>query len=185
MVDVAHKYYASLWSKGDMRAGDEVLTDNTVFRDNIWGTGGHDSIFGANHIKAYISEMRTQYPDLYYEIDQMGLQDTTHLFVLWSGHGTQLENSDGPASYHTSLYHGVDIIAFNEDRTKIVEVSQFRQPTAEERHKHDTRPACAPPEITLARLHWETSSSETQKPLLSPPEKAHRKLGSIKPGSTL
>lgn len=48
-----------------------------------------------------------------------GLQDTTHLFVLWSGHGTQLEYAQGPASFKTSLYQGVDILAFSEDRSQV------------------------------------------------------------------
>ncbi len=46
------------------------------------------------------------------------VQDSHHLFVLWSCHETNLESFRGPASLHASIIQGVDVITFNHDRTK-------------------------------------------------------------------
>ncbi|KXZ44711.1 hypothetical protein GPECTOR_63g38 [Gonium pectorale] len=68
--------------------------------------------------------------------------------------GAASASSSAP-SYHNSLVHGVDIITFNRDRSKILEVDVFRQLSNDERRQLERRLAPDPLEIRLARLHWE------------------------------
>ncbi|GIL97662.1 hypothetical protein Vretimale_3243, partial [Volvox reticuliferus] len=58
-------------------------------------------------------------------------------------------------SYHNSLVHGVDVITFNHDRSRMLEVNVFRQLSSDERRDVERRLAPNPLEIRLARLHWE------------------------------
>ncbi|GLI59617.1 hypothetical protein VaNZ11_001482, partial [Volvox africanus] len=58
-------------------------------------------------------------------------------------------------SYHNSLVHGVDVITFNHDRSRMLEVNVFRQLSSDERRDVERRLAPDPLEIRLARLHWE------------------------------
>ena len=43
-----------------------------------------------------------------------------------SGHGTHLQDATGAASLHNSSYSGVSVVSFNDDRSRINEVSVFR-----------------------------------------------------------
>eukprot|EP00195_Chlamydomonas_chlamydogama_P013550 CAMPEP_0202891438 /NCGR_PEP_ID=MMETSP1392-20130828/1492_1 /ASSEMBLY_ACC=CAM_ASM_000868 /TAXON_ID=225041 /ORGANISM="Chlamydomonas chlamydogama, Strain SAG 11-48b" /LENGTH=253 /DNA_ID=CAMNT_0049575185 /DNA_START=105 /DNA_END=866 /DNA_ORIENTATION=+ len=152
LVDVSKVFFGAFLSKGDLEAGGTVLDDGVVYRDNMfWGAG---MLVGSHAVKEYVSDLRYKYPDIWYEVDQMALQDDTHVWIAWTGHGTNLEEHARAASYHNSTYSGVSILTFNKDRTKIVEVSTFRQPTAEERHDME-HPEHDPFEIKLARLHVE------------------------------
>jgi hypothetical protein len=59
---------------------------------------------------------------MWFEVDQMGLQDASHLFVRWTCRGTQLEARHGPPSYHASTFSGVDILAFDASHAKVLGV---------------------------------------------------------------
>ncbi len=138
-----------------------------MFRDNVWRA---TPVVGRQALQRHVAQLRHACPDVHYEVEQMGLQDDTHLFVLWTCHETQLESAapDRPASHHASIFQGVDVLTFSPDRSKVrgarphfsppwcalsqgggsraarlvlgraaqvVEVNQFRQPTAEEREE--------------------------------------------------
>ncbi|EFJ48802.1 hypothetical protein VOLCADRAFT_90664 [Volvox carteri f. nagariensis] len=60
-----------------------------------------------------------------------------------------------PPSYHNNLVRGVDVITFNHDRSRMLEVNVYRQLSSDERRDVERRLAPNPLEMRLARLHWE------------------------------
>jgi hypothetical protein len=57
-------------------------------------------------------------------LPQVAVSDANHVFVLWQGSGTNLSpvQQGAKASFHESHMTGVDVITFNKDRSKILEV---------------------------------------------------------------
>lgn len=70
MTENVHKFYDRLTSRGEMTLADELLADNFVQRDSIWYP--QKPIVGAKAYKAYLNALREAYPDLQYEIEQVG-----------------------------------------------------------------------------------------------------------------
>jgi hypothetical protein len=61
---------------------------------------------------------------------QVGVSDANHVFVSWEGAGTNLAagTSGHQPSHHESHLAGVDILTFNKDRSRILEVRAARGP---------------------------------------------------------
>lgn len=112
---------------------------------------------------AYIRDIRSRYPDLLYEVNQLGLSDNNHLFIMFSFTGTNMEAPAGSVpSYHESHVGGIAMLTFNDDRSKLLEVCEYRQPTLEE--KNEVLERAQPTNIfsmKLARLHWEPEERKT------------------------
>ncbi|PNH10731.1 hypothetical protein TSOC_002513 [Tetrabaena socialis] len=112
-------------------------------------------------------------------VDEVAVSDSHRIFVHWTSHGTQLQAPHTPPaaahrpalaaaaataaaapassapSHHNSQTQGVDIITFNHDRSRILEVNVYRQLTYDERRGVAAQLCPGPLEIRLATLHRE------------------------------
>lgn len=172
MVSKTHTFFDAVWSKGHVAEADALLDPSFVHRDLCggWARSYGDGAGGATGVvvgpaafKSLVQEVHRQYPDYWVEVQQVAVSDTNQLFVLWTSHGTQLEAPNDrvhTASYHNQLVSGVDLIRFNADRSRILEVNVFRQLSSEERHDVEGRSSHRDPlELKLARLHWEPAAA--------------------------
>eukprot|EP00882_Tetradesmus_deserticola_P002588 GHRQ01002753.1.p1 GENE.GHRQ01002753.1~~GHRQ01002753.1.p1 ORF type:complete len:217 (+),score=56.96 GHRQ01002753.1:276-926(+) len=137
MVDKVHALFDRVWSKGDVQLVDDLITDDFVWKDVIWMSSKR--IVGKKAFSSFVQQMREAYPDLHYEVGQVGVCDPVHVFVHWTCHGTNLRpTSDSKGRSHKPTFHeshisGIDFITFNDDRSKLQEIVIYRQPTLEER----------------------------------------------------
>lgn len=160
MVDISRQYFCNLWSGGDGTL--PLLDDQFVFRHSGWT---EKIVVGASQMAKHVRDVRYCYPDLRYEILQIGQSDNNHLFVSFTLTGTNMEvlpkhRQTTVPSYHESHVTGIAIVTFSEDRSKLLEVCEFREPTMEERNEvlANAQPK-DPFAINLARLHWEGSDN--------------------------
>jgi hypothetical protein len=160
MMGVANKYYDQVWSKGDLAAADAVLLPQVMYHDMVLSPG--KPVVGAHAIKERVQETRDMYPDLWYNIEQLGFCDSNHLFVQWTVEATNLGNVHGqPATHRHSTWYGVDLLGFTEDRTQIAEVMVYRSLTTEEKQElqgisqtHSVVSFEDRYALSLNRLHW-------------------------------
>lgn len=137
MTEKVHTLFDRVWSKGDVQLIDDLITDDFVWKDTIWMPSR--PVVGRKAFSTFVQQMRQAYPDLYYEVGQVGVCDPIHVFVHWQCHGTNLfptlDNAGRPhkPTFHESHISGIDFITFNEDRSKMQEIIIYRQPTLEER----------------------------------------------------
>ncbi|GLC37360.1 hypothetical protein PLESTB_001595600 [Pleodorina starrii] len=157
-------------------------------------------VVGPRALKALVEDVRTQYPDFYMEVEELAVSDTHRIFVNWVSHGTQLgpaspadsspaapsaSSTSGPAStaanaapsHHNSSIHGVDVITFNHDRSRMLEVNVFRQLSSDERRDVERRLAPNPLEIRLARLHWDRPQQKQQPQQKKQPQPQQKQPG--------
>lgn len=65
---------------------------------------------------------------------QTSTGDTNSIWVSYEGSATGLGEYHGhKASHHTSNFSGINVLKFNEDRSKIKEVQVYRSAFAEDR----------------------------------------------------
>eukprot|EP00879_Flechtneria_rotunda_P002504 GHRR01002702.1.p1 GENE.GHRR01002702.1~~GHRR01002702.1.p1 ORF type:complete len:215 (+),score=53.00 GHRR01002702.1:536-1180(+) len=137
MAETVHKLFDRVWSKGDLQLLNEIVTEDFVWKDTIWMPSR--PIVGKANFRNFVQQMRQAYPDLHYDIGQVGVCDPVHVFVHWDCHGTNLypttDNAGRPhkPTFHESHISGIDFITFNIDRSKLQEIIIYRQPTLEER----------------------------------------------------
>ena len=48
----------------------------------FWGPG---LLVGRHKFKELVEDTRFKYPDVWYQIDQMSMQDANHVWVAWTG----------------------------------------------------------------------------------------------------
>eukprot|EP01024_Parvocaulis_polyphysoides_P041239 TRINITY_DN3780_c0_g3_i1.p2 TRINITY_DN3780_c0_g3~~TRINITY_DN3780_c0_g3_i1.p2 ORF type:complete len:207 (-),score=23.64 TRINITY_DN3780_c0_g3_i1:315-935(-) len=155
MVTKAKLYYNDLWTKGSVDLCDKLFADNFVFKDEVWGND--KLVVGVRGMKEYIEGVRKSYPDLWYDIQQVGLASWESVFVLWEASGTFLGYQNGHRAFgHNSHMQGIDYVKFDKQHDKVIAVSQFRQPTKEDKSKLQYNDdILLQSEIKLARLHFE------------------------------
>lgn len=161
MIGIANTYYDLVWSKGDMDAADTVLERHVMFHDMVLSPGS--PLMGNNQLKKRIKEARAMYPDLWYNVEQLGFCDSNHLFVQWSAEATNLGAHNGhQATHRHGTWYGVDLLGFNDNRTQISEVMVYRSLTNEEKQDlagisqtHSLVSFEDRYQLRLNRLHWE------------------------------
>eukprot|EP00878_Enallax_costatus_P002506 GHUV01002686.1.p1 GENE.GHUV01002686.1~~GHUV01002686.1.p1 ORF type:complete len:212 (+),score=35.54 GHUV01002686.1:178-813(+) len=137
MTEKVHLLFDRVWSKGEVQLVDDLITDDFVWKDTIWMPSR--PVVGRKTFSTFVQQMRQAYPDLYYEVGQVGVCDPIHVFVHWQCHGTNLfPTMDNAGRSHKPTFHeshisGIDFITFNDDRSKMQEIVIYRQPTLEER----------------------------------------------------
>lgn len=156
MCQIAHRYYAELWSKGSMSAADEILGEDIQLNDELWAS--HPFV-GRETLKKQVLHFRQLYPDLVMEIDDIGVYGTQDLAIRWSARGTNL---GGPhPTHHYTKFSGVSSLHFSNDRKRVESVTCYRQPTSEEMTKQcdiTWRREPSTTEIQLVPLHVSTAN---------------------------
>jgi hypothetical protein len=59
-----------VWSRGETQLLEELITDDFAYKDTVWAR--QRPVVGAASFKGFVVAMRTAYPDLMYEIQQVG-----------------------------------------------------------------------------------------------------------------
>eukprot|EP00775_Hariotina_reticulata_P009298 gene9298-9463_t len=160
MTNTVNRLFENVWSKGEVQLIQDLIAEDF---DSIWMA--NRPVVGRKAFTEFVQQMRQAYPDIYYEVGQVGVCDPVHVFVHWTCHGTNLhpilDNAGRPhkPTFHESIISGIDFITFSEDRSKLQEIIIYRQPTLEEREfleeeaLEQDRLA-----IKLERLHFDSNS---------------------------
>ncbi|KAK9835302.1 hypothetical protein WJX81_000299 [Elliptochloris bilobata] len=132
LVEVANQYFQDIWSKGDLNKADALLADDFVHNDAVWGR--QQLVAGPKAFKRFVENVRLAYPDFSVRITEVGVCNTTRLFVHWQGEATNLGSyHDHKPSKHSSSISGINLMSFTEDRSQLKEVLVYRVPLAEDR----------------------------------------------------
>lgn len=137
MNEGVRAFFDRVWTRGEVDLLDELVTDDFAWKDAIW-LASHP-VVGRKAFKEFVKQMRQAYPDLSYEVGQVGVCDPVHVFVRWQCHGTNLQpTTDEKGRPHKPTFHeshvsGIDFITFTDDRAAMREVVIYREPTLEER----------------------------------------------------
>ncbi|CAD7699399.1 unnamed protein product [Ostreobium quekettii] len=151
MVDVCGLYFGELWSRGNLAVADDICDAAFVHTDSIWNPSR--LVAGPSAMKAFVRDTRAAYPDLVVRAVEYGTSDADRLFVHWTGSMTNLGRFHGhSATRQNTKVTGVSMMSFTKDRSKLVEVNVFRQPTREEKTEFADREGGF--ELHLARLHF-------------------------------
>mmetsp|Transcript_44837 Transcript_44837/g.113495 ORF Transcript_44837/g.113495 Transcript_44837/m.113495 type:complete len:261 (-) Transcript_44837:209-991(-) len=156
MCEVAHRYYADVWSRGDMGAADEVLDEEASLKDELWGS---HSFVGRDALKKQVAAFRRLYPDLQMEIDNIGVYGTQDLAIRWSARATNLGGAH--PTHHYTHFSGISSLRFSDDRKRVAEIVTYRQPTSEEmtnKCEVSWRREPSTTEIQLVPLHVSTAN---------------------------
>jgi hypothetical protein len=131
---VAHKYFVDFLTHGNENVASEIFAADCVHVDEIWASA-HPTV-GVEGMKHYIHDLKQAFPDFWVEIKEIATCDTNQIFVTYEGAATGLGEYHGHrASHHTSSFTGVNILKFNEDRSKIIEAHVYRSAFAEDRQE--------------------------------------------------
>lgn len=162
MVESCHAYFSDLWSHGKLEVADELIDDECVHKNMIWGE--HLTV-GPHALQKLVKATRQAYPDFWIKIDQVAVCDTTSVFVQWEGQATNLGSfHEHKPSYHQSTLSGVTLFKFNKDRSKMVEVVVYRQALSEEEHEqHEVALEDDLHTLHLARLHFDEKTAKKQE----------------------
>lgn len=163
MERTVRTFFDRVWTRGEVELLPELLTDDFVWKDAIWMP--NRPIVGPKAFSIFVQQMRDAYPDLAYEVEQVGVSDPQHVFCHWTCHGTNLHPTLDSAgrphkpTFHESVVSGIDYITFCDDRSRMREVVIYRQPTLEEREFLEEE-ALAQDRlaIRLERLHFDGRS---------------------------
>lgn len=96
--------------------------DDCEHIDQVWDPT-HPTV-GPAGLRHYLHDVRSAFPDFCVEITEIATCDTNTLWVMFEGNATGLGEWHGHRpSHHTSSFTGVNIVKFNEDRSKITQLS--------------------------------------------------------------
>eukprot|EP01025_Chloroclados_australasicus_P014873 TRINITY_DN1703_c1_g2_i1.p2 TRINITY_DN1703_c1_g2~~TRINITY_DN1703_c1_g2_i1.p2 ORF type:complete len:198 (-),score=6.76 TRINITY_DN1703_c1_g2_i1:298-891(-) len=153
MVTKAEQYYTEIWTNGIYEHCNDLFGESFTFQDKVWGNG--ELVVGPLNMQNYVKRVRDAYPDLWFEIKQIGIVSWEIIFVLFEASGTNLGYKHGhKASKHNSFMSGVDLLKFCDKRQKLIEVDQFRQPTMEDKNELQGNTGYGT-ELKLVRLHYD------------------------------
>ena len=79
----ARRFFEELWNEGDLRVAEELIAP-----DHIHHVGGHE-LLGPDGVKGAVTWLRTAFPDLRFEIDDM-ISDGDRAALRWTASGTHL-----------------------------------------------------------------------------------------------
>ncbi|KAL6767898.1 hypothetical protein ACKKBF_B37045 [Auxenochlorella protothecoides x Auxenochlorella symbiontica] len=132
MVDHVKKYYNDFLTRGKEALASQLFDDDVVHKDLVWDPA-HPTV-GVHGMQHYLHDLRTAFPDFTIEIDQIATCDMNSLMVQYSGTATGLgEYHSHKPSHHVSAFSGINLVRFNHDRSKIVEIQVYRSAFAEDR----------------------------------------------------
>jgi hypothetical protein len=134
MVDKVQVYFAGFLNKGDVDVAKDIFDDECVHIDVVWDSL-HPSI-GPKGLEHYLRDLKTAFPDFHVAVEALDIAQgsTTSLWVSYEGSCTGLGTyHDHKATKHMSVFKGVNVFKFNDDRSKIVSVEVYRSAFQEDR----------------------------------------------------
>lgn len=121
MVEKAHIYFSDFLTKGNESVAEDILDDSIVHKDMVWDPA-HPTV-GVQGMKHYVHDLKAAFPDFWVNIEQISTCDTNCIWVKYEGAATGLGEYHGhKATHHTSPFSGINVLKFNADRSKIVEI---------------------------------------------------------------
>lgn len=104
---VARRFIEELWNEGDLGVADELVAAGHVHHI------GGDELLGPDGVKGAVSWLRTGFPDLRFEIDDL-ISDGDRAVLRWTAFGTHLGPFFDlePAGRHVS-WTGTDWFRFS------------------------------------------------------------------------
>lgn len=107
---IARRFFDELWTGGRLYVADELLSDGHLH--HISG----DVMQGTEAVKDLVQMLRTGFPDLRFEIEDVVSRDDKVL-VRWTAHGTHDGELGGAAPTGRQVrWTGMDLIRFQEGR---------------------------------------------------------------------